>query len=54
MKGHFYEGRGLELRRQCGVSHEVRQVAQGASPVAPGKSGFNGRGEGNVVDIFTK
>ena len=29
----------LELRRQCGVSHEVRQGAQGASRVAPGKSG---------------
>ena len=29
----------LELRRQCGVSHEVRQGAQGASRVVPGKSG---------------
>ena len=29
----------LELRRQCGVSHEVREGAQGASRVAPGKSG---------------
>ena len=26
----------LELRRQCGISHEVRQGAQGASHVAPG------------------
>ena len=31
----------LELRRQCGVSHEVRQGAQGASHVAPGKSGLH-------------
>ena len=29
----------LELRRQCGVSHEVRRGAQGASRVVPGKSG---------------
>ena len=29
----------LELRRQCGVSHEVRRGAQGSSRVAPGKSG---------------
>ena len=29
----------LKLRRQCGVSHEVRQGAQGASLMAPGKSG---------------
>ena len=28
----------LELRRQCGVSHEVQRGAQGASCVAPGKS----------------
>ena len=35
----------LELRRQCGVSHEVRRGAQGASRVAPGKSGLNVRGE---------
>ena len=35
----------LELRRQCGVSHEVRQGAQGASHVAPGKSPrLRGRG----------
>ena len=38
----------LELRRQCGVSHEVRQGAQGASHVAPGKSGHV-RGEGERV-----
>ena len=31
----------LELRRQCGVSHEVRRGAQGASRVAPGKSGLH-------------
>ena len=39
----------LELRRQCGVSHEVRQGAQGASHVAPGKSGLHVRGEGERV-----
>ena len=33
----------LELRRQCGVSHEVRRGAQGASRVAPGKSGLHVR-----------
>ena len=47
-------GRGLlrgflELRRQCGVSHEVRQGAQGASHVAPGKSCLHVRGEGERV-----
>ena len=36
----------LELQRQCGVSHEVRRGAQGASRVAPGKSGLNVHGEG--------
>ena len=39
----------LELRRQCGVSHEVRLGAQGASRVAPGKSGLHVRGEGECV-----
>ena len=39
----------LELRRQCGVSHEVPQGAQGASHVAPGKSGVHARGEGERV-----
>ena len=39
----------LELRRQCGVSHEERQGAQGASRVAPGKSGLRVRGEGERV-----
>ena len=29
----------LKLRRQCGVSHQVQQGAQGASLMAPGKSG---------------
>ena len=28
--------------------HEVGRGAQGASRVAPGKLGFNGRGEGNA------
>ena len=35
----------LELRRQCGVSHEVRQGAQGASLMSPGKSGLHVCGE---------
>ena len=34
------------MRHQCGVSHEVRRGAQGASRVAPGKSGLHVRGEG--------
>ena len=42
----------LELRSQCGVSHEVRQGAQGASLMAPGKSGLHVRGEGvRVISI---
>ena len=39
----------LELRRQCGVSHEVRRGGQGASRVAPGKSGLHVRGEGERI-----
>ena len=39
----------LELRRQCGVSHEARRGAQGASRVAPGKSGLHVRGEGERI-----
>ena len=39
----------LELRHQCGVPHEVRQEAQGASRVAPGKSGLHVRGEGERI-----
>ena len=39
----------LKLRRQCGFSHEVRRGAQGASRVAPGKSGLHVRGEGERV-----
>ena len=39
----------LKLWRQCGVSHEVRQGAQGASLMAPGKSGLHARGEGERV-----
>ena len=42
----------LELRRQCGVSHEVRRGAQGASPVAPGKSGLDVRGEGERIIVL--
>ena len=36
----------LELRHQCGVSHEVRREAQGASLMVPGKSGLHVPGEG--------
>ena len=39
----------LELRHQCGVSHEVRWGAQGASRVAPGKSGLHVGGEGERI-----
>ena len=39
----------LELRRQCGVSHEVRRGVQVASRVATGKSGLHGRGKGEPV-----
>ena len=39
----------LELRRQCGVSHEVRRGAQGASRVAPEKSSLHARFEGECV-----
>ena len=42
----------LKLRRQCGVSHEVRQGAQLASLMAPGNSGLHVRGEGvRVISI---
>ena len=39
----------FELQHQCGVSHEVRRGAQGASRVAPGKSGLHVRGEGERI-----
>ena len=39
----------LELQRQCGVSHEVRRGAQGASRVVPGKSDLHVGGEGDRV-----
>ena len=42
----------LELWRQCGVSHEMRWGAQGASPAAPGKSGPHAHGEGELVITF--
>ena len=45
-----WEPRGfLELRRQCGVSHEVGQGPQGASLVVPGMSGLHSCGEGERV-----
>ena len=37
------------VRRQCGVSHEVRRGAQGASRVAPGKSDLHASGQGERV-----
>ena len=39
----------LELERKYEFSHEVRQGAQGASRVAPGKSGVHAHGEGERV-----
>ena len=39
----------LKLRRQCGVSREVRRGTQGAYRVVPGKSGLHVRGEGECV-----
>ena len=38
-----------ELRRQCGVSDEVRREAQGAFRVAPGNSGLHAHGKGVCV-----
>ena len=39
----------VDLRRQCGVSHEVRRGAQGASRVAPEKLGPHANDEGEHV-----
>ena len=39
----------LELRRQCGFSHEVRRGSQAASRVEPVKSGLHACGEGERV-----
>ena len=39
----------VELRLQCGVSHEVQPGTQGASRVAPGKSSLHARGKGERV-----
>ena len=39
----------LELGHNYEFSHEVRQGAQGASRVAPGKSGLHVHGEGQCV-----
>ena len=39
----------LELRHQCGVSHQVLRGAQGASRVTPGKSGLHAGDEGERV-----
>ena len=50
-------GRGLlrgflKLRRPWGFSHEARRSSQGASRVAPGKSGLHERGEGERVIVL--
>ena len=43
----------LKLQRQCGVSHEVLQGAQGASHVVLGKSGLHAHCEGALcIDSF--
>ena len=42
----------LELRRQCGVSHEAGLGAQGASHVAPGKSGVYACDEGEPINAL--
>ena len=39
----------LQLWRQYQISHEVQRGAQGASRVAPGKSGLHVHGEGERV-----
>ena len=39
----------FELRRPWGFSPEARRGSQGASRVAPGKSGLHGHGEGERV-----
>ena len=39
----------LELGRKYEFSHEVQWGSQGASHVAPGKSGVHARGEGERV-----
>ena len=41
--------RFLELQCQCGVFHEVRGGAQGASRVVTRKSGLHARGEGERI-----
>ena len=45
----------LKLRRQCGVSHEVRQGAQGASLMAPGNVilGDMGKGGRSPCELYS-
>ena len=48
---HCFVGPGWVWPAECEFPwgfHEVGRGAQGASRVAPGKLGFNGRGEGNA------
>ena len=42
----------LELQRQCGVSLEVVRGSQGASHVAPGKSGVYACDEGEPINAL--
>ena len=42
----------LDLRRHCGVSHDVRQGAQGASRVAPETSGLHACGQADRVIVL--
>ena len=42
----------LELERKYEFSHEVRRGAQGASRVAPGKSGLNVCDEGEPINVL--
>ena len=42
----------LELERKYEFSHEVRRGAQGASRVAPGKSGLYVYDEGEPINVL--
>ena len=44
----------LKLWRQCGVSHEVRWGYQGASTVAPGKTGLHAVGRGSTALLLSQ
>ena len=44
----------LELRRQCGVSHEVRRGPQGASREVPGKLSLHAHAEYSLEGLMLK